>query len=60
MKDIVLTFGKAITATVGTAVTGLGVAMIDGDLTRTEGIAALGAGIVVGFGAIWAPYRPTK
>lgn len=48
MKEI----RKAIIATVGGAAAAIGAAMIDGDLTRAEGIAAVGAGLVLGF-ATW-------
>lgn len=59
MKDTLLTYGKALTAAVGSAVVGVGIAMGDGDLTKPEVLVAIGGGLVVGFGAVFAPYRPT-
>ncbi len=45
---------KAIAGALGAAVVALGTAMADGDLTRPEVIVALGAGLVVGGGAVYA------
>ena len=41
---------KAVWATSAAAAGGLGLAMLDGDLTRPETIAAAGLGLVTGFG----------
>jgi hypothetical protein len=54
------TYGKAITAAVGTLLGALGAAMADGDITRPECIVAAGAALVVGGAAVYAPYRPTE
>ena len=44
-------YNKAILATVGTLVGGLGAAMADGNLTQTEVVVAIGA-TLVGAGAV--------
>lgn len=43
---------KAVVSTIGATAAGLGVAMLDGDLTRPEAVMSLGAGLVFGF-ATW-------
>lgn len=60
MKKTLSTYGKALTAALGTAVVGVGIAMGDGSITMPEIITAVGGGLVVGFGAVFAPYRPSK
>lgn len=45
---------KAIAGFVGSATVALGTAMADGDLTRPEVIVAIGAGLVVGGGLVYA------
>lgn len=45
---------KAIAGAVSASVVALGTAMADGDLTRPEVIVAIGAGLVVGGGAVYA------
>jgi len=59
MKDALKTYGKALTAAVGTLLGGLGTAMADGDLSRPECFVAAGAALVVGGAAIYAPYQPS-
>lgn len=51
MKQI----SKAIAATIGGFLAALGTAMIDGDLTGPEAIAAAGFGLLAGFGVYAAP-----
>lgn len=60
MKGFVTTYGKALTASAGALVAGVGAAMIDGNLTQSETVTAIGAALVFGFAAWAAPYRPTS
>jgi len=53
------TYGKALTAFVGTLAGALGTAMADGDITRPECLAAAGAALVIGGATVYAPYQPT-
>ena len=46
---------KAIAGTLGGFLAALGTAMIDGDITRPETIAAAGFGLLAGFGVYAAP-----
>lgn len=46
---------KAVAGAVGGFLAALGTAMIDGDLTRPETIAAAGFGLLAGFGVYAAP-----
>lgn len=45
---------KAVAGAVSATVVALGTAMADGDLTHPEVIVAIGAGLVVGGGAVYA------
>ncbi len=45
---------KAIAGALGAIAVAAGTAMADGDFTRAEAIIALGAGLVVGGGAVYA------
>ena len=47
-------YNKAIAGIVGTITVSLGTAMADGDLTSKEAIIALGAGLVIGGGLVYA------
>lgn len=53
------TISKAIAGTAGGFLAALGTAMIDGDLTQAEGIAAAGFGLLAGFGVYAAPRNLT-
>ena len=48
------TIYKAIAGAVAAILASAGTAMADGDFTRPEGIIALGAGLVVGAGLVYA------
>jgi hypothetical protein len=50
-------YRKAIAGFIGSALTSLGTAMIDGTITQPELIVALGAGLVVGGGLVYAAPR---
>lgn len=56
------TYKKAIAGFIGTTIAGLGNAMLDGNITQTEAFVALGAGLVLGGGLVYAAprneYRP--
>lgn len=54
MKSALAPFSKAIAGMVGTITVSLGTAMSDGDLTRPEVVIALGAGLVIGGGLVYA------
>lgn len=47
-------YSKAVAGAIGASTVALGTAMSDGDLTRPEVIVAIGAGLVVGGGAVYA------
>jgi hypothetical protein len=53
--DMLAPIRKAIVAAAGAEVAGLGTAMLDGNLTLTEVIAATGAALVFGFAAWRVP-----
>ena len=55
MRTALAPFRKAIIATAGAEVAGLGSAMLDGNLTLGEVVAATGAAIVFGFAAWRVP-----
>lgn len=48
---------KAIAGFAGSALTALGTAMLDGNLTQPELLTAIGAGLVVGGGLVYAAPR---
>jgi hypothetical protein len=54
MKTALAPFSKAIAGVIGTVTVSLGTAMADGDLTSKEAIVALGAGLVIGGGLVYA------
>lgn len=54
MKDALAPFSKAIAGAFGTIVVSLGTAMSDGNLTGSEVIVAVGAGLVIGGGLVYA------
>lgn len=54
MKNALAPFSKAIAGAVGTIVVSAGTAMSDGDFTSKEAIIALGAGLVIGGGLVYA------
>jgi hypothetical protein len=54
MKNALAPYSKAIAGIVGTVTVSLGTAMADGDLTSKEAVVALGAGLVIGGGLVYA------
>jgi hypothetical protein len=60
MKNILAPFNKAIAGIIGTIGVSLGTAMSDGDLTRAEIIVAVGAGLVIGGGLVYAVPNKTE
>lgn len=54
MSNALAPFSKAIAGAVGTIVVSLGTAMSDGNLTGSEVIIAVGAGLVIGGGLVFA------
>lgn len=50
-------YSKAIAGFIGSALTAFGTAMLDGNLTQAEILVALGAGLVVGGGIVYAAPR---
>lgn len=50
-------YRKAVAGFVGSALTALGTAMADGNITQPELIAALGGALVVGGGLVYAAPR---
>lgn len=54
MSKYLAPFSKAIAGAIGTVTVSLGTAMADGDLTSKEAIVALGAGLVIGGGLVYA------
>lgn len=51
------TYSKAVAGFIGSALTALGTAMADGNITQAELIVALGCGLVVGGGLVYAAPR---
>lgn len=51
------TIYKAGMALLGAGGGALGTAMLDGNLTVPEAVAAVGAGIIAGVGTWWLPYQ---
>lgn len=51
---------KAVAGAVGGFLAALGTAMIDGDLTRPEAIAAGGFGLLAGFGVYATPRNEAR
>jgi len=54
MKNALAPLAKAVAGAISTITVSLGTAMADGDLTRPEVIVALGAGLVIGGGLVYA------
>lgn len=54
MKDALAPYSKAIAGFVGSVATALGASMADGQLTSAEVIIAVGAGLIVGGGIVYA------
>lgn len=54
MKTFLAPYSKAVAGAIGTIVVSLGTAMSDGNLTKPEVIIALGAGLVIGGGLVYA------
>lgn len=50
-------YRKAVAGFIGSALTALGTAMADGNITRPEVIVAIGCGLVVGGGLVYAAPR---
>lgn len=50
-------YRKAVAGFIGSALTALGAAMADGNITRPEVVVALGAGLVIGGGLVYAAPR---
>jgi hypothetical protein len=50
-------YSKAIAGFVGSFLTALGTAMADGNISQPEVIVALGAGLVIGGGLVYAAPR---
>lgn len=51
---------KALVATLGGFGAALGTALLDGSITGNETLAALGAGLVLGFATWRVPNRPVQ
>lgn len=60
MTSYLTTIWKALAGAVASTATSLGTAMADGDLTRAELIVALGAGLIVGGGLVYAAPKNTE
>lgn len=54
MRALAARSSKAIAGAIGTVAVSLGTSMADGDVTRAEVIIALGAGLVIGGGLVYA------
>ncbi len=54
MKNALAPFSKALAGVISTIGVSLGTAMSDGNLTRAEVIVAIGAGLVIGGGLVYA------
>lgn len=54
MSKFLAPYSKAVAGAFGTIIVSLGTAMSDGDLTGPETIIALGAGLVIGGGLVYA------
>lgn len=50
-------YKKAIAGFIGAAITALGTAMADGNITQPEVVAAVGLGLVAGGGIVYAAPR---
>lgn len=58
MGEFIKTYGKAIAAFLGTLGSAVGTALLDGSVTSTELIIALGATLVTTFATYQASYQP--